>query len=233
MLLLSKKDYILPISQEHEKIKRIGLMSRKAYSLADLHWILTSPQGGKLRVELLQTLSNFSFCADEIKCLWKDENIADIKEYLSHLKKFKLISDKKKEGNKVFFRTNKGELAVNALKALISRLGDKQSEKIFKACLGKYSIRFFLKAYGKKWDNSFKNLELFFTYTELGWIAMPLPRSIEGMTAFERLNDAGLLIYKNNDEIYMPSIISRNFFRYLEDLYDITKFRIFKRKLLG
>jgi len=49
------------------------------------------------------------------------------------------------------------------------------------------------------------------------------------MAAFEKLNDAGLLVYEEDGKIYIPSVIARNFYRYLSDLYDIIKVKIFKK----
>jgi len=208
--------------------KKIGLMNKKASVLADLHRTLTSDREGDFRVELLQACSVATFCT-EIENLREERSLAESERHVNQLMRFKLITIEDRDGRKMFRRTPKGEKAVNAVKTFVNWVGDEQAEKIFKAHFGENSIRLFLKVYSEKWEECFDNTRVSFTPSELGRLTLFIPRTIEGMAAFEKLNDAGLLVYEEDGKIYIPPVIARNFYRYLSDLYDIIKVKIFKK----
>lgn len=208
--------------------RKIGFMNKKASVLADLHQTLTAKRGGDFRVELLQACSVATFCT-EIENLREERSLAESERHVNQLMRFKLITIENGDGRKVFRRTPDGEKAVNAVKTFVNWMGDEQAEKIFKAHFGENSIRLFLKVYSEKWEECLDNTRVSFTPSELGRLTLFVPRTIEGMAAFEKLNDAGLLVYEEDGKIYIPSVIARNFYRYLSDLYDIIKVKIFKR----
>ena len=209
--------------------KKTELMIKKASVLADLNRTLTSPGGGKFRIELLQACSTASFCT-EIEELRTEKKLTESERHIHQLMRFKLISVENKGEHKIFYRTANGEKAVNSVKALTSRIGSEQAEKIFKASFGENSLRLFLKAYDKKCEEKLDERRLFFTPSELTRLSLFLPRTIEGIAAFEKLNDAGLLVYEDDGNIHLPPVIAREFHCYLSDLYDIIKVKIFKRK---
>ncbi len=143
---------------------------------------------------------------------------------------FKLISVENIDGHNKFYRTPGGTQAVNAVKTLINRMGKEQAVKLFRSSFGMNSIKLFLILYDKKWEEGLENKKVFFSPGELGRLTLSISRSIEGMAAFEKLNDAGLLIYEDDGNIHMPPVLARNFYGYLLELYDIIKVKMFKRR---
>ena len=209
--------------------KKMESMAKSASKLAELHRILTSKRSGKFRIELLQACSVATFCT-EIDCLREDKSLGESERHVNQLMAFKLITEKEKEGHKTFLRTKNGEKAVNAVKALVGWVGDEQADKIFNAHFGENSILLFLKVYSKKGLESANSKEVSFSPLELGRLTLFVPRTIDGMAAFEKLSDAGLLVYKEDGNIYMSPVVVRYFYRYLSKLYDIVKVKIFKKR---
>jgi len=76
--------------------------------------------------------------------------------------------------------------------------------------------------YGTKKEVDFVKKEIVFTPTEIGALALFLPRSIEGIAAVDKLNNAELLIYKEDGNIYLDPKKARSFYKYLSLLYDVA-----------
>jgi hypothetical protein len=49
-----------------------------------------------------------------------------------------------------------------------------------------------------------------------------VPRVIEGISAVDKLNEAGLLVYRDDDHIHMQPTQARGFYQYLRELYAIA-----------
>lgn len=207
--------------------KIIKIIFKIAKPIAKLHAILTSPTGNRFRYRLLIALKTPK-TIDEIEKIRGD---ADLEEYHRHINKllcFKLIKEVRAGNKKRYVRTDLGEEAVNAVRALERKIGKKDAKKLFEASLGKNSIRFFLTVYGQKRDFSKpsffsknKKLEIKYKPLEIGRLALFLPRTIEGLSAIDKLNLAGLLVYENDGYVHFPPIKARSFYQYLKRLFDI------------
>ncbi len=152
---------------------------------------------------------------------------SEIKEYHRHLNKllgFRLIQIQEiDDKNQYYIRTALGEQAVNALREFERRVGKKAAEAVYSASLGPNSIRFFLRVYGDKKETDWEHLQIRYTPAEIGKLSLFLPRTIEGLSAVDKLNEAGLLVYQDDNHIYMQSIKARSFYQYLQQLYKIVK----------
>ena len=50
-----------------------------------------------------------------------------------------------------------------------------------------------------------------------------LPRIIEGVSAVDKLNEAELLVYRDDDYVHMPPKKARSFYQYLRNLHGIVR----------
>ncbi len=203
-------------SLEGDVIKEIF---KNADAIAFLHQTISSPRGNYFRRRLLQLLATENNMS-EIEKLRSDAQMQESPRHINKLLELQLISLCKED---IYKRTEKGEKAVNALRALETELGTEDARRIFESFLGPNSIRFFLRVYGSK-EVNLKNKEVKFSTTEIGKIALFLPRTIEGIAAIDKLSDAELLVYKDNGRVYLEPIKARGFYKYLKLLYQIWTF---------
>lgn len=202
-----------------------GVQIKKIYeesdSLADLHITLTSDRGNYFRMKLLHKLSSWTN-EEELNQLRKEE---DLEEYVRHLNKlirFKLIRAPTNMDNR-FIRTELGERAVNATRALERGIGKRKAEKIYKSSLGPNSIRAFLRVYGRKGEFSFTPKESKYTVSEIAKLFSFIQRGIDRISAMDKLDSAGLLDYKDDGLIYFEPRKAREFYRYLLELHTIME----------
>ncbi len=194
----------------------------KAGEIADLHAAITSSRGDRFRARLLHALESEVDRA-EVQRIAEDAGLREYRRHLNKLAKFGLIQvESAPEGEKVV-RTQRGEQAVNALRALERRFGIEEARSLYDASLGTNSIRLFLRIYscerGVDWDK----LKARFTAAEIGRLSLFLPRSIEGISAIDKLNEAGLVAYEDDGFIYMRPKRARGFYQYLGSLLEILK----------
>lgn len=194
---------------------------KKAEELAELHACLTSPRGDNFRLRLLHA---FEVPLDKI-AIEKLRAGSGVKEYHRHLNKllrFGLIQVEEIGDKKQYIRTALGEQAVNALREFERRVDKEAAEALYSASLGPNSIRFFLRLYGDKRKVKREPLQIKYTPTEIGRLSLFLPRTIEGYSAVDKLNEASLLVYEDDNHIYMQPIKARSFYQYLQQLYKIV-----------
>ena len=79
-----------------------------------------------------------------------------------------------------------------------------------------------LKVYGDQREADWKNLTITFTPAEIGRMSLFLPRVIEGVSAIDKLNQAGLLAYRGDDHIPMNPSLARGFYQYLRELHSVV-----------
>ena len=172
--------------------------------IADLHAAITSSRGDRFRARLLHALESKVDRA-EVQKLAEETGLREYRRHLNKLAKFGLIQvESAPEGEKIV-RTQLGERAVNALRALERRLGIEEARSLYDASLGTNSLRLFLRIYscekGVDWDK----LKASFTPAEIGRLSLFLPRSIEGISAIDKLNEAGLVVYEDGwIHLYAP-----------------------------
>lgn len=217
---------------ENDKIAGnvINYIFRDAEKVAQLHQTLTSPRGDYFKLRLLNKLSK-QLSVDSIEKIKENVSLKEYERHLNKLMEFRLIKKVKIKNKEYYTRTKAGEDALNAIRVLEKNIGEGTARKIYRYSLGTNSIRLFLKVYGYNKKPSFfdsfikttNKLEAKFKPHEIGRIALFLPRTIEGISAIDKLNLAGLLVYEEDGYVHMPPIKARSFYVYLKELYGIIK----------
>lgn len=204
--------------------KLIKEIFARAEEIADLHAAITSSRGDRFRARLLHVLES-KLDRAAIREMLEGTGLREYRRHLNKLAKFGLTQmEPAAEGEKIV-RTPLGEQAVNATRDLERRLDAEQARSLYDAALGTNSMRLFLRLYscekGVDWDK----LKVRFTPAEIGRMSLFLPRSIEGISAVDKLNEAGLAAYENNGFIYVRPKRARAFYQYLRSLLSILKAR--------
>jgi len=204
--------------------KTIKEIFKNAEEIAELHGCLTSPRGDNFRLHLLQAME---IAVDEavIEQLRIQSGINEYRRHLNRLLRFGLIRVEEIDGKKQYTRTSLAEKAINALREFERRVGKEASQAVYSASLGPNSIRFFLRIYGDNREPSGVDLQIRYTPAEIGKMSLFLPRAIEGISAIDKINEADLLVYRDDNYIYMQPIKMRSFYQYLQELYEIAKAR--------
>ena len=216
------------IEQEQQKIEEenqilLGEGIKKIFQhgriVAKLHSAITSPRGKYFRRNLLYALQE-KLSEEALQEFVHENGLRDLTRHLNKLLRFKLIREVEK---KEFERTELGEEAVNTVRRLERKIGQERAEKIFEAGLGPNSIRLFLKVFGNDREADLKTLEIIYSPIEMGRLTLFLPRSIEGLAAIDKLDDAGLVSYTEENNIHVNPRRSSSFYHYLRDLYWILE----------
>ncbi len=195
---------------------------KKAEAIAELHACLTSPIGDNFRLRLLHA---FEIPLDDtaIEKLRADAGIEEYRRHLNKLLSFGLIGVEEICGRTHYIRTALGEQAVNALREFERRVAKEAASTLYLASLGPNSIRLFLRVYADKKEANWGQLQVRYTPVEIGKLSLFLPRTIDGLSAVDKLNEANLLVYQDDNFIYMQPTKARSFYQYLQQLYKIVK----------
>lgn len=221
------QDYPLFVPQKDKRKvvkerRKFRSLYRRAADLAALHAVLSSSRGDFYRFRLLQLLETGKSMA-ELESQRASNDVEELHRHVNMLQKFSLIEEVGSNGSLVYRRTESGEKGVNALRALGRRVNEDGLLKILQANFGVNSIHLFLNAYGYKKDVDFQKPEFEFTPLEIGQITMSIPRTIEGVSAIDKLGSAEILVYSNDGKIRMNSQKARALFQYWDDLLKIQK----------
>ncbi|MFH1427915.1 MAG: hypothetical protein ABIG60_05325 [Patescibacteria group bacterium] len=187
--------------------------------IADLHSALSSPRGNYYRKKLLGTLTK-PYTDDEVMKFSEKFGVKEYKRHVHKFIKYGLVSKREIDSsprNYTYMRTYNGEDAVNKTRELERKISLDKAKKIYQACLGENSIRLFIKIYGLPKD--VKNGDITYSPIEIGQISSFLPRTIEGMAATDKLDEAGLVSYLDDGKIHVNPRRSTAFYQYLKDLY--------------
>lgn len=190
---------------------------KNADTIARIHQAISSPRGDYYRRRLLQLFE----AKTPLLVIEKQRSDAGIQESQRHINKLLELELIESDKDLSHIRTQRGEKAVNALRALETELGKESARKIFSNFLGPNSLRLFLRVYGSKKEIDFGNRKIKFNPTEIGKFSLFLPRSIEGIAAIDKLCNAELLTYKDNGNVYFDPRKARGFYKYLKSLYEI------------
>lgn len=202
------------------KGNRIKEIFKQASRVAELHITLTSKRGNYFRKNLLHTLGEGGNAA----LLGRLRDDAGVREYERHIHKllnFRLIEAAAGAEQGVYRRTPSGENAINAVRGLERDIGREEAHRIYEASLGPYSIQLFLRVYGSPREPDFASRKIKYTPHEVGQLTYFLPRSVDGLSAIDKLNDAGLLSYEDDGNVYAPPVVLRSFYKYLVVLYEM------------
>ena len=193
-----------------------------AEEVADLHAAITSARGDRFRARLLHILES-KMETSAIQEMAEETGLREHRRHLNKLLKFGLIQvEPSTEGEKII-RTQLGEQAVNAIRELERRIGTEEARSLYGASLGTNSIRLFLRIYSSEKGVDWDELKVGFSPAEIGRLSLFLPRSIEGISAVDKLNEAGLVVYEDNGFIYMDPRRARAFYQYLRSLLEILQ----------
>ena len=211
--------------------KVIKEIFREAKKVATLHSVLTSPRGNYFRLNLLHRLQE-SLTESELVRLSNETGLSEYQRHISMLLENQLLEETSSDSEKTYVRTKQGLRAVNAVAAFERRLDIDSVHKLFDASLGINSIRFFLKVYGQKremfLDEQTREFRLRFEPIEIGKLARFLPRTVEGLSAIDKLQQAELLVYEGDGYVYLSPIKARSFYQYLEALFAMIQIPFFE-----
>ena len=211
------------VELQGEIIKKIF---EKAKPISDLHAVLTSSTGDYFRLRLLQTLRK-GLTTKQLMHMRKEAKLHEQTRHIDKIVAFKLAEYKQN----IYKRTEKGEAALNAVKEFERKIGEKEAEKIFKASLGENSIKLFLAIYGHKKHIEIhpfldllrkpERLTVKYSPSEIGRIAGLLSRTVDGITAIDKLDESGILKYEDDGYVHFSTIKASGFYQYLKRLYDL------------
>ena len=202
--------------------RTIKEMFRNADDIARLHACLTSPRGDYFRFRLLQAME---FPLDDT-AMERHRVQSGINEYHRHLHRlfrFGLIRVEKIDGDKQYIRTALAERAINAVREFERRVSREAARAIYVASLGPNSIHLFLWIYGNQAKGTWEESPLRYTPAEMGRLSLFLPRIIEGISAIDKLHVADLVVYHDDNYIYVQSVKARSFYQYLRQLYEMLR----------
>ena len=190
---------------------------REAEPIAELHACLTSSRGHYFRWHLLQAME-VPLDDSAVETLRVESSVQESHRHLNMLRRFGLVEVRESEETHQYVRTALGEEAINALREFERRVTPEAAATIHSASLGPNSIRFFLRLYGNRGEANWEHLQVRFTPAEVGRLSVFLPRVIEAVSAIDKLHEAGLLEYKDDNYIYMQPTRARSFYQYLQEL---------------
>ena len=189
--------------------------------VAELHAVLNSPRCGYLRKRLLQSLRS-TMTIDEIEGLRKE---LGAREYERHIHKFlrwglvkPVMSGEDVTG---YVRTSLGEEGLNTVRELQRKVGEERATSIAEAGLGSSAIKLFLTIFGNPKEVDLTTREILYTPLELGQLIRIFTRSIEGVSAIDKLDDAGLTSYLEDGNVHVNPRRSTAFYHYLRSLYHL------------
>lgn len=202
--------------------ERIKEIYNHAQEIAELHGALTSPRGHFFRMELLRELGR-GLAEGDLERQREKAGLAEYPRHLHKLVRFRLAEeDRLAEESFCYRRTELGERAINGLRELERRIGEESARRIYRANLGVNSIRLFLMVYGDNKEIDMVHREKRFTPSEVGKLCMFLPRTIEGISSSDKLNEADLLVYEDSDNtVCLRHLKGRAFYQYLVVLHEI------------
>ena len=190
---------------------------KNSEDIADLHACLTSPRGDNFRFRLLQSLE-VPMPESDMERLRIESGVNEYHRHLNRILGAGLARVDETGGESRFIRTELGETAVNSVRSFARRVGEGVAQVVFAAALGPNSIRFFLRIYDDKREPDWDNLQIKYTAAEIGRISLFLPRTIDGISAIDKLNDADLLTYRDDNHIYVQASRARSWYQYLKEL---------------
>ena len=199
--------------------KRIKEIFKKAEIVADLHTTLTSKRGNYFRKQVLHCLGE----GGDLTLFDHLRNEAGLEEYGRHIRKllkFQLVQRLPEQSKEIYVRTSSGEEAINAVRGLERNIGTEEARRIYDASLGPYSIQLFLRVYGDGREPDFASRKIKYRPQEVGQLTYFLPRTVDGLAAIDKLNEAGLLSYEEDGNVYVLPMVLRGFYRYIADLYE-------------
>ena len=191
---------------------------KDAHGVAELHSCLTSQRGDYFRLCLLQSIEK-PMDETEIEQLRYKSKVHEHHRHLNLLIRFGLVRVQEVDGKKQVIRTESGEAGVNAVREFERKVGVEIAEAVYSASLGPNSVRLFLRIYGHPRPVDWSHREIRYTPEEIGRFCLFLPRTVEGLSAIDKLDEAGLLVYQDDNHVHMHPLKARSFYQYIQRLH--------------
>ena len=187
--------------------------------VAELHAVLTSPRRQYLRRGLLQSLRS-AMTIDEIEGLRREFGAREYERHINKFLKWGLV-EPVTSGEEVtgYVRTSLGEEGLNTVRDMQRKVGEERARSIAEAGLGSNAIKLFLTIFGNPKELDLATREILYTPLEIGQLIRVFSRSVEGVSAIDKLDDAGLISYLEDGAIHVNPRRSTAFYQYLRNLY--------------
>ena len=187
--------------------------------VAELHAVLSSPRRQYLRRRLLQSLRS-AMTIDGIEALRGEFGA---QEYERHINKFLIwgLVEPVTSGEDVtgYVRTGLGEEGLNIVRELERKVGEERARSIAEAGMGPNTIKLFLTIFGHPKELDLTTREILYTPLEIGQLFRVFSRSVEGVSAIDKLNEAGLISYLEDGKVHVNPRRTTAFYHYLRNLY--------------
>ena len=118
-----------------------------------------------------------------------------------------------------YVRTSLGEEGLNTVRELQRRVGEERARSIAEAGLGSNAIKLFFTIFGDPKEMDLTTREILYTPLEIGQLVRIFSRSVEGVSAIDKLDDAGLTSYLEDGNVHVNPRRSTAFYHYLRSLY--------------
>ena len=183
--------------------------------------MLSSPRGQYLHRRLLHSLRG-ALTIEEIERLRKELGVEEYERHVNKLTKWGLIElVRSTERMESYTRTPAGEEGLNGVRGLERKIGGDKARAIWAAALGTNAIRLFLTIFGNDKEPDLTSREVIYTPLEMGQLIRLFARSVEGISAMDKLDDAGLVSYLDDGNIHVNPRRSTAFYAYLKSLYQV------------
>ena len=168
---------------------------------------------------LLQSLRS-AMTIDEIEALRREFGAREYERHIHKLLTWGLV-EPVTSGEDVtgYVRTSLGEEGLNAVRELQRKVGEERARSIAEAGLGSNAIKLFLTVFGNPKEVDMTTREILYTPLEIGQLTRFFSRSVEGVSAVDKLDDAGLISYLEDGNVHVNPRRSTAFYHYLRNLY--------------
>ena len=191
----------------------------RVVEVAELHAVLNSPRSQYLRGKLLQSLMS-AMAIEEIDGLRKESGAQEYERHIHKLLRWGLVKPVM-SGQDVtgYVRTGLGEEGLNTVRELQRKVGEERARSIAEAGLGFNAIKLFLTIFGNPKEMDLKTREILYTPLEIGRLIRIFSRSVEGVSAIDKLDDAGLTSCQEDGNVHINPRRTTAFYHYLRSLY--------------
>ena len=187
--------------------------------VAELLSVLSSPRRQYLRRRLLQSLRS-PMTIDEIEGFRMEFGAQEYERHIHKFLRWGLVEPVTSDEDVIgYVRTSLGEEGLNIVRELQRKVGEEQAKSIADAGLGSDAIKLFLTIFGNPKEVDLSTREILYTPLEIGQLMRIFTRTVEGVSAIDKLDDAGLTTYLEDGNVHINPRRSTAFYHYLRNLY--------------
>jgi hypothetical protein len=201
--------------------KTIEKVLQNVDAVAELHAVLTSPRHQYCRRRFLQALRT-PMTLEELDQLRKELGVSEYQRHINKLARNELVEPVKSDREvAAYVRTPLGEEALNHVSELERKIGADRARIIAEGALGPNAIRLFLTIFGNNRESDLAVREIVYTPLEIGQLLRVFSRTVDGISAIDKLDDGGLISYLEDGNIHLNPRRSTAFYNYLRNLYHL------------